>query len=567
MSSSAKHICTICHYDEVPKTAVTWCTECEVFFCGDCEKPHKKLRLTINHKTISSQDYQKLPTFIQEISSQCRDHNKNFERYCSVHACPCCDQCITDKHQACGNMQLLSDAIKQVKNSFSVEFYKNELMDVNENLNKAIKYLTARISTANSQKTEAFDEILYTRKSIDDYFDKIEQKVLDELENKHLELKLNMASIVQQMEQRLHQIEKIQSEFTKMTQSATALELYFGLKEIEKTTSEAAKYISDLKESGDHFSEKNLEVKISSDLLSSIQDVKSFGDININTTSSTLLVKTGRKNQALCVPRSDRIKPALLKRLTIPQNMKFLNILACLILSDGKVIILDYNKKQLLLFSDAGFFVKEVFTFREYPLDACFVIDNTVAVLLGSANKTALVDVEEKTIIEEVDLFHYCYGVASDGKNLIISSDNNKIIKVNLDDMSQTIYKKGVEELFYVSLLQGIINGTTTFQNTICCYKSTGEPLWTFQRQDIDVPGRLTLDKNGYVYIASCRNNSIVVLSPDGKTCKTILSEADGIKSPWAIDINKEKGLMVVSSFMRDNRRDAFYDTAFIYKI
>ncbi|VDI61562.1 Hypothetical predicted protein [Mytilus galloprovincialis] len=564
MSSSAKHICTICHCDEVSKTAVTWCTECEVFFCGDCEKPHKKLRLTINHKTISSQDY---PTFIQEISSQCRDHNKNFERYCSVHACPCCDQCITDEHQKCGDMQLLSDAIKQVKESFSVELYKNELVDVNENLNKAIKYLTARINAVNTQKTEAFDEILYTRKSIDDYFNKIEQKVLDDLESKHLELKLNMASIVQQMEQRLHKIEKIQSEFTKMIQCATELELYFGLREIEKTTSEAAKYISDLKESSDHFSEKNLEVKISSDLLSSIQDVKSFGDININTTSSTLLVKTGRKNQALCIPRSDQIKPSLLKKLTIPKDMKFLNILACLILSDGKVIILDYNKKQLLLFSDDGFFIKKVVTFREYPLDACVVIDNTVAVLLGSANKTALVDVEENKIIQKVELFHYCYGVASDGRNLIISSDDNKIIKVNLDDMSQTIFKKGVEELYYIALFQGIITGTTSFQNEICCCKSTGEPLWTFQPQDIAEPGGLTIDKHGYVHIASCRNNSIVVLSPDGKTCKTILSEDDGIKSPWGIDINKEKGLMVVSSFMRDNRRDPFYDTAFIYKI
>lgn len=38
-------------------------------------------------------------------------------------------------------------------------------------------------------------------------------------------------------------------------------------------TSEAAKYIEDLKESGVHFSEKNLKVNIASDFLSSIADV------------------------------------------------------------------------------------------------------------------------------------------------------------------------------------------------------------------------------------------------------------------------------------------------------
>ncbi|CAC5391103.1 unnamed protein product [Mytilus coruscus] len=567
MSSSAKHICTICHYDDISKAAVTWCTECEVFFCGDCEKPHKKLIVTMNHKTMSSQDYQKLPTFMQKISSTCRDHNNKLEHYCSFHACPCCDQCITDKHQNCADIKPLSYIIRQVSASASVQLCENDLKDMIENLDKAIKYLKARINTVNTQKTEAFDQILYTRKSVDDYLNKIEQKILDDLESKHSELKLNMACLVQQMEQRLRKLEHIQSEFTKMTQCATELQLYLGLREIEETTSEAAKYIADLKESGDHFSEKNLEVNISSDLLSIIQDVESFGDININTTSSTLLVKTGRKNQAICIPRIDQNKPSLLKRLTVPKNMKFLNIMACLVLPEGKVIILDYNKKQLLLFGNDGIFMREVVTFREYPLDACFVIDHTVAVIFGSANQTALVDVEKNKTIQTIELFHYCYGVASDGRNLIISSDNNKIIKLNLDDMSQTIYKKGVEELYYISLFQGIITGTTSSQNKICCCKSTGEPLWKFQPQDIAEPGGLTYDKNGFVYIASHGNNSIVVVSPDGKTCKTILSEVDGIKSPWAIDINREKGMMVVSSYMSDDRNVTFYDTAFIYKI
>ncbi|XP_052106591.1 uncharacterized protein LOC127739060 [Mytilus californianus] len=561
MSSSAKHICTICHYDDISKAAVTWCKECEVFFCGDCEKPHKKLRVTMIHKTMSSQDYQKLPIVMQEISSTCRDHNKKFERFCSFHACPCCDQCITDKHQNCRDMEQLLDNDKQVK--VSVE---NELREVNDDLDKAITYLKTRIRTIDTQKTEAFEQIRYFRKLIDDYLNKIEQKILNDLDSNHSELKLNMASIVLQMEQRLSKIEQIQSEFTKMTQYATELQKYIGLREIKKTTSQTSKYIEDL-ESGDHFIEKNLEVNISSALQSILQDVKSFGDIHINATYSTLKLKAGKKDQAQCIPVIDQIKPKLFKRLTIPQNMKFLNIMACLVLPDDKVIILDYNKKQLLLFSDDGKFMKKVVTFREYPIDACFVRNNTVAVIFGSANQARLVDVEWKTIIQKVEISHCCYGVASDGRNLIISSDNYKITKVNLDDMSQTIFEKGVKELCYISLFQGNITGTTSSQSKICCWKSTGEPFWTFQPEDIVEPGGLTLDKNGFVYIASHGNNSVVVVSPDGKSSRKILSGADEIKAPWAIDINSKTGMMVVSSYISDEGRDTFYDTAFIYKI
>ncbi|XP_071161784.1 tripartite motif-containing protein 2-like [Mytilus edulis] len=573
MASSAKHICTFCNESGISKAAVTWCIECEIFFCRECENPHRRS----THNTMPSQDYDELPKFVQEISSKCKDHKKTFELYCSSHDCPCCVQCVTNKHQKCQDMKPLLDFIKDVKVSESVRIYKQDLKDVNENLVKAIDYLNTRISTINTQKTEALEQIRFTRRSIDDYLNKIEQTILDDLDSKHSELKLNMDSFVKQMEQRLVKIEQIQSEYTKMTQYATNLQTYVALGEIAKTTSEAATYITGLKESGNLFSEKNLELNISPSIQSIEKDVKSFGDITINTNSSTLLIKTGRKNEALCIPKMDLIKTSRLKRLTIPKNMTFLDIRACLILPDGRVVILDYNKKQLLLFENDGFFIRAVVTFEGDPFDGCLVEKNTVAVLLGSANQTALVDVEKNTIFQRIELSHYSYGIASDGKNLIISSDGKnlgmscesyQITKVNLHDMSQIILD-GVKELNYIALFQGNIYGTNSSENTVCCYESTGKHVWTFKHQHIVKPGGLSLDNNGFVYLASQKKDSIVIVSPDGKTCKTILSEANGIKSPWAIDINRETRMMVVSSYISDDESNVFYeyDTAFVYKI
>ncbi|CAC5391109.1 unnamed protein product [Mytilus coruscus] len=172
MASSVKHFCTICNDDGISNTADTWCMECEHFFCGNCEKTHSKSRLSKNHKTFSAEDYQKLPTFKKEISSQCRDHKKKFELYCSFHACPCCVQCLTDKHKICQDMKPLSDIVQQVKSSASVQLFEKDLKDVKENLDTAIKYLKTRISTStiNTQKTKSVGEIRYMRKSINDYF-------------------------------------------------------------------------------------------------------------------------------------------------------------------------------------------------------------------------------------------------------------------------------------------------------------------------------------------------------------------------------------------------------------
>ncbi|CAG2214486.1 unnamed protein product [Mytilus edulis] len=316
---------------------------------------------------------------------------------------------------------------------------------------------------------------------------------------------------------------------------------------IEKTTSETARYIEDLKRE-DHFIEKSLEVNISSALQSVVRDVKSFGDIAINTTSSTLQIKAGRKDQAQNfiskVPGIEEIKPSLFTKLTIPNDMQTLNISACRILPNGNFIILDFFKKQLLLFSNDGIFIRIVVTFTQYPIDVGFIRDNTVAVTFVSVKQAKLVDIQQNKIIQTIKVSHNFYGVASDSETLVISGDR-QCTRLNLNDMSHTILE-GMEGVGRISLFHGNIYGTIPLKTKVCCFKSTGEPLWTFTHKDIDSPVGMSLDMNGFVYIVSRGNNGVLVVSPDGKTCKTILSEADGINRSWAIDIHKETGMMIV---------------------
>ncbi|XP_071160687.1 uncharacterized protein [Mytilus edulis] len=274
MASSDRDNCTLCYeYDRSSIEAVKWCIECEVFLCTGCEIHHTKSRTSKDHKTMSTKEYYKLPTFMLEISNQCRDHKKMFEL--SFHACPCCVTCITDKHKKCQDLKPLSDILKQVKSSASVQLFEKDLKNVKANLEEIIKYLNNRIKTSYSQKTKAAEKIRSMRKLIDDFLNKLEQEILDDIEAKQSNLKSKMNTLLQQLKTQDIQISQLHSEFSKMTQYATELQMYVGLREIEKTTSKAAKYIDELK-CGDNFEEKNLEVTISSTLQSILQEVKSF---------------------------------------------------------------------------------------------------------------------------------------------------------------------------------------------------------------------------------------------------------------------------------------------------
>ncbi|XP_063426515.1 uncharacterized protein LOC134710205 [Mytilus trossulus] len=565
MASFVNHYCTICNDDEITKIAVTWCTECEVFFCENCEKPHKRLKLSKSHKTILIEDYQNIPTFIKEISIQCKDHKKMFELYCSFHDSPCCVQCLTDKHQRCQEMKPLSDIIQQVKSSAFGQNLETDLKDVKENLINSVKYIKSRISTNNIQKTKAVEDIRFMRMSIDNYLNQLEQKLLDDLESKHSKLQLSMDTLVQQIEQRASQIDQLQSKLTDLIQYGTDLQIYICLIDIDKSSSRIANFIEDL-ERGDNLSEKNLNITLSSDLQSIIEDVKSFGDIAISISPPTLQVKTRKKGQAQqLVPNItdiEQIKPFWMYVMTIP---KFpLLIKACVVLPDDTFMILE--DMQLLLFSNNVCFVRKIHTFRDCPYDACYARTNIVAVALGSAKKIALVDIEKNKIIKIVRISHNCDGVGVDDNRMVVSSDQKSTL-INLHDMCCTILQE--VRASNIALFKGNIYGILEINNAsrVSCYKNNGEHIWTFTHHEIDGAVGLTLDRNGFVYIASASNNSIIVLSPDGKRSSSILSEHDGINCPSSIDINKESGLMMVSYDLSSYGDLESFDSAFVYKI
>jgi hypothetical protein len=60
------------------------------------------------------------------------------------------------------------------------------------------------------------------------------------------------------------------------------------------------------------------------------------------------------------------------------------------------------------------------------------------------------------------------------------------------------------------------------------------------------------------VYVASVDNGSVVVISPDGKGCRTVLGKSDGIYRPTAIYFDKVKDNLVVCNYN---------GAAFLYKV
>ncbi|XP_052085863.1 uncharacterized protein LOC127723333 isoform X4 [Mytilus californianus] len=386
------------------------------------------------------------------------------------------------------------------------------------------------------------------RKYVNEHLTRLEQKVLDDLETEHSTLKSQMDTILHDVEKRAKQIRRLQDDFLNMTKYATELQIYVGLREIEKITSQEGNYLENLMREGS-FNENNLHVAFSPALESFLNDVKSLGEISIEIRPCNIKAEAGRKYQAqqvIPIQKIDNIKPSFLNTLKIPKGRK-LRVVGCCILPDGNFILLDRESNCLVMFKNDGIFMKNVITFEDSVENMCFVKENIVAVILYKACQVTLVDINKSKVVRRIDVPKACYRVASDGHVLVVAMDTNEgVIVMTLHDESKQL----LEGIYVhdISWSNSFIYGTKFMQNKVYCYNSSGTLLWTLTHEDISEPAGIALDKNGFIYVACRKSQKIVKVSPDGKSCKTILNHDNRIETPNAIAINKETGVMLISN-------------------
>ncbi|XP_063397749.1 uncharacterized protein LOC134682076 [Mytilus trossulus] len=562
MTSSISQLCTLCQDDDMSIAALTWCTDCETFLCSDCDRYHGRIKSTKHHKMLSIEDYCQLPEFILQTGNRCREHDKKYKLYCSFHACACCFQCFTESHPNCKEIKQLSDVLKNVKSSASVSRLESDLSDLKENFENITRSLKERITVMQSQKASALKEIKRSRKSINEYVDKIEQKMVNDLNIEHSKVEKNTEKMIIQVRIKLEQVVQLQLNFSKLIKFATEMQTYEGLKQMENTSTNEAKYIETLNKSGD-LNDVSLVVDFSPDLYAVLQEVKSMGKVSITSKKSNLKLKVGQNSQAQLlfqmIKPIDEMEAVLKKTFSLPNDTRSICITSCSIISEGQLVFADQNNESLILCDKNGVYVRNILKFSNYPSDVCHIRNNVVAVTLPDAHQIVIVDVETNRIGHTFKVKSKCYGVYYDGNTISVRlPEENSVVILSMIDGSvkHTISIPGIN----VNRFSGF-NQNRVFINwkkhEVLCYN--GNSLIWKCNENIKDPSGIKIDKNGLIYIACDQSSKIVIVSSDGKSSRQLLSYDDGIRNPWAIDIDRETSTLLVA-----NRDGA---TIFLYQL
>ena len=124
------------------------------------------------------------------------------------------------------------------------------------------------------------------------------------------------------------------------------------------------------------------------------------------------------------------------------------------------------------------------------------------------------------------------------------------MMKLSDDRITTLVKQSNLLSNSYITTCGEKIYQANTNINTITCYTIKGDKLWEYKDEFVlSNPMGVTVDNDGNVYVTSCSSNSVVVIEPDGRQGREILSSDDGLKLPRGIYFDKSKNCLLVTNY------------------
>ena len=551
MATATTQFCNICDHDNESKLAATWCPECEDFLCTDCNRHHARSSSTKQHIVISMENYQKLPSSIVSIKNRCNKHGNTYEFYCSIHDVPCCVMCIRDDHRHCQELRPILEVTKNAKSSTVIVHIERDLEDIDAAFEKMKSDITNNITEIDQQKRKILSEISDMRKSFNDHLDKIEKQTVEEIVAVEQNLQVQLKNVLVSMEAKRTDFDNIRQHVNKVKKYASDLQTFIGVNEMTSVVD------GEVKKQKGAFNYDLYELKLDfpSELESFVKDVSKFGVVYVTKKHCcTSLVKEVEMQAQIPQESKLGVIPQLTRKTTFNFPTKFKGRV-CIhgsdILPDGKLVFAESEGKRLLMFSNNGNYEKDIVRFSGKPFEVSCTGENIVAVTIYNKHEIVFVNVITNIITNTVDIGYHCYGTNFNMNRLairVIQQPTSSQI-VYLDPKGKLIDRVNIPSAnsAHISLRDVTIKCTDWKANTIYSYTLTGQQIWTFKDENVlRVPEGIALDKNRNVYVAGNETNNVVVLSPDGKNCKEILTQSDGLNKPYSLRINIDRDELLV---------------------
>ena len=301
--------------------------------------------------------------------------------------------------------------------------------------------------------------------------------------------------------------------------------------------------------------------------MAAIKHFEIFGSVCRETSPPAINIKREKDKQAQIMTITPPVRNVSIhdiNLLLLRTKERLCNqITGCTITPNGKFIFADWGIKGLHILNEdwtSDNLDIKIPAIRD-SYDVTCIGDTRLAISTGRFQQISILNIASKKIEKIINTSDWCYGITQNEGSLLFCEKSRGISRVQLpgNSISLLVKQKGFPTWAYVITSEDNIYHTNYKTNTVSCHKINGDKLWEIQ--DVAIirePIGVAVDRELNVYVASKDNDNVVVISPDGKRCRTVLGKSDGIDQPTAIYFDKVKNKLLVCTFN---------GTAFLYKV
>ena len=539
-----QHACGPCKDEGETNEAKYFCEKCKEHLCFDCRNDHKKFKATKNHSIVSAHLTQGTGSTATKgafaILCGC-DQKQAVVVYCEKHAEVICPTCETIKHRNCKTCPIKDKVTKDTKKE--LKELMNKAKSLKAEIENCKKDGEANRTKLDGKKENCKKEIAAFRREINMILDKTEKEILEKLDKS---LYRNLQAIEKQIAAMTASLKAMDTNLNTIDNAYKTNRddvMFSANVKLSKSLSEYDDLIQDIRNG---MQLPDLVFQENKDLKDLLKSGEGLGTINTSETGETeqdpviiLDMKVKSKKEVNVELSDDDIVP---------------QITGCAFLSNGRILISDYNNSKVKLLDSEMFLMKSL-KLSEEPKNVAAVGENKAIIKFGKSNDFQYIYTHPNLKLgKKITFTEKCLGLCffnneiyttchkSSGCDEIwrLDSAGNIMSKIMLtQDSSRT------SEYLGVCLRGSIPRVYLTDWNRVTCFQLDGKMLYQYRAEENTGTRGIYVDSMGNSLTCGYTSGSIVVITADGRKHGELLKSKD-LREPSCIDYRPDNNTLIV---------------------
>ena len=553
------YTCEPCAYRGVNREALTFCRNCKEYMCHLCTESHKGQKMSRNHKLLDVKDMSGMQTSTVSdslvMSCDC-DQASPITHYCIDHDQAFCTNCKILKQRKCQSITIGA----KIK-SFSENQLKEVIQRVvtlKKKMDSFIRNRTTDLNHVQTLTTQCKSDIHTFRKELNSYLDILEDKVIKESEIHEAKYKQEISRHIETCSSTL---KSLTSDKTLLVEAQTTSKKANMFAAHHKVSHRIENYESLLNDFKQESVSPDLTFKRNEEIQNLLKTVKQLGQLTGQITHKSSQ-NTYTLFTELAVDSSRKVNIQLSSDSYCP------DITGCTFMSDGGVVLCDYDNSNLILLSDK-LSVKERLHLDSPPWDVSPVNGNNVMVTLPDKKKLQLIQVMPSLkggrsinvdracwgvhVVEDL-IYVTCHNNPGEGEALVLDMNGTVTHRFGQPDKKQPMFSRP----FYITVCPSSRRMFITDYDThtVSCMMSNGTVVYQYKDEKLRQPLGVCVDGGGNAIVCGYYSDNVQVIRADGTKCCTLLTSQNGVSAPCSVAYRQSDNTIILGC---DNNKILVY--------